>query len=78
MINNLTNNNLFNTIAVSHVILISLALLIILFKDKISSYLLIIDYPDGILKKHKSPTPRLGGLILFFYILPAMFLNYTI
>jgi UDP-GlcNAc:undecaprenyl-phosphate GlcNAc-1-phosphate transferase len=78
MINNLTNNNLFNTIAVSHVILISLALLIIFFKDKISSYLLIIDYPDGILKKHKSPTPRLGGLVLFFYILPAMFLNYTI
>lgn len=78
MINNLTNNNLLNTIAVSHVILISLALLIIFFKDKISSYLLIIDYPDGILKKHKLPTPRLGGLVLFFYILPAILLNYAI
>ena len=41
MINNLTNSNLLNTIAVSHVILISLALLIIFFKDKLLSSLFV-------------------------------------
>jgi UDP-GlcNAc:undecaprenyl-phosphate GlcNAc-1-phosphate transferase len=78
MINNFTNNNLFIILTLSHIILISFALLIIFFKDKISSYFLIIDYPDSSLKIHQLPTPRLGGLVLFSYVIPALLLNFTI
>jgi len=72
------NNNLFGIFTLAHIILISCVLLIIFFKEKISSYLKIIDYPDGKLKIHQVPTPRLGGLILFIYLLPALILNYII
>lgn len=67
-----------NNLILVHIILMSLSFFIIFFKDKISSYLKIIDYPDNNLKIHKAPTPRLGGIILFFYILPALLLNYEI
>jgi UDP-GlcNAc:undecaprenyl-phosphate GlcNAc-1-phosphate transferase len=67
-----------NNLILVHIILMSLSFFIIFFKDKISSYLKIIDYPDSNLKIHKVPTPRLGGIIMFFYILPALLLNYEI
>jgi UDP-GlcNAc:undecaprenyl-phosphate GlcNAc-1-phosphate transferase len=67
-----------NNFIFAHAILISFSFFLIFFKDKISSYLKIIDYPDNNLKIHQAPTPRLGGVILFFYTLPALFLNWVI
>jgi UDP-GlcNAc:undecaprenyl-phosphate GlcNAc-1-phosphate transferase len=67
-----------NNLILAHIILMSFSFFIIFFKDKISSYLKIIDYPDNILKIHQDPTPRLGGMILFFYILPALLINWEI
>lgn len=78
MINNFLNINLLNIINLIHIILVICVLLIILFKDKISFYLHIMDYPDNNLKIHRTPTPRLGGLILYTYILPTTILNYII
>ena len=78
MIDSFANYNLILILTLPHILLITFAFLIIFFKDKISSYLNIIDYPDSSLKIHQSPTPRLGGLVLFFYLLPALLLNYTI
>ena len=78
MINIFTNNNLSSILTISHIILISFALLIIFFKEKISLYLKIIDYPNTSIKIHQLPTPRLGGLVLFFYALPALLINHII
>jgi len=76
--NNFFGNNSYTLLVFTHIILISIVCLIIFFKNKISTYLKIIDYPDNNLKIHQIPTPRLGGLILFFYTLPALLLNYQI
>ena len=76
--NNLFNNNLYILLICAHIILICFVYFIIFFKDKISSYLKIVDYPDDNLKLHLFPTPCLGGLILLFYTLPALLLNYQI
>jgi UDP-GlcNAc:undecaprenyl-phosphate GlcNAc-1-phosphate transferase len=76
MIHSFPNYNL--VIILNHVFLISCTILIIFFRNKISSNLNIIDYPDSSIKIHQSPTPRLGGLVLFSYLLPALLLNYTI
>jgi UDP-GlcNAc:undecaprenyl-phosphate GlcNAc-1-phosphate transferase len=76
--NNFFGNNSYILLVFTHFILISIVCLIIFFKNKISTYLKIIDYPDNNLKIHQIPTPRLGGLILFFYTLPALLLNYQI
>lgn len=76
-------NNFFSTysyilLICAHIILLSIVCLIIFFKNKISSFLKIIDYPDTNLKIHTFPTPRFGGLIIFLYTLPALLLNYQI
>jgi len=73
-------NNFFkiNNLILAHITLMGFSFFIIFFKDKISSYLKIIDYPDNILKIHQDPTPRLGGVILFFYIVPALLINWEI
>ncbi len=42
-------------------------------QKKISYKLNLIDYPENIRKKHKSPTPVSGGLILFFSLLLPIF-----
>lgn len=76
--NNFFGNNSYILLIYAHIILISIVCLIIFFKNKISTYLKIIDYPDNNLKIHQIPTPRLGGLILFFYTLPTLLLNYQI
>ena len=78
MINIFSNHSLSNILTISHIILISFALLIIFFKEKISLYLRIIDYPDVSIKIHQLPTPRLGGVVLFSYALPALLLNHII
>jgi UDP-GlcNAc:undecaprenyl-phosphate GlcNAc-1-phosphate transferase len=78
MINIFSNHSLSNILTISHFILISFALLIIFFKEKISLYLRIIDYPDVSIKIHQLPTPRLGGVVLFSYALPALLLNHII
>jgi len=77
-VKNFFGNNSYILLIYFHVILISIVCVIIFFKNKISTYLKIIDYPDNNLKIHQIPTPRLGGLILFFYIMPALLLNYQI
>ncbi len=73
---NLFNNNVYILLICAHIVLLSFVYFIIFFKDKISFYLKIVDYPDTNLKFHRFPTPCLGGLILFFYTLPALLLNY--
>lgn len=78
MMNNFFNSNLYFLLICSHIVLIGFIYFIIFFRDKISFYLKIIDYPDTNLKFHRFPTPCLGGLILFFYTLPALLLNYQI
>ena len=40
-------------------------LLLLIFHEKISYKIKLIDYPDGNRKKHKKPTPVSGGLIIF-------------
>jgi UDP-GlcNAc:undecaprenyl-phosphate GlcNAc-1-phosphate transferase len=74
--NHFFNNNTYISLICAHVVLISIVCLIIFFKNKISTNLKIIDYPDTNLKIHKLPTPSFGGLILFFYTLPALLINY--
>jgi UDP-GlcNAc:undecaprenyl-phosphate GlcNAc-1-phosphate transferase len=68
----------FNDLVLTHVILICFSFFIIFFKNKISTYLKIIDYPDNNLKIHQTPTPRLGGILLFIYILPSILVNWEI
>jgi UDP-GlcNAc:undecaprenyl-phosphate GlcNAc-1-phosphate transferase len=74
----MNNSFIINNIILIHIILISFSFIIIFFKSEISNYLKIIDYPDNNLKIHKLPTPRLGGIILFFYILPSLLIHYKI
>ena len=50
--------------------LIFLSLLI--FHEKISHKIKLIDYPDNNRKKHKKPTPVSGGLIVFFSSIPLI------
>ena len=75
MMINFMNSNAFDLIFF-HLILVSLAFLLISYREKISSYLQIIDYPyNNNLKIHKLPIPRFGGIILFFYTFFALFLS---
>ena len=75
---NFISNNNIQIFIITHIILLGCVFFIVYFKDKISVYLNIIDFPDNHIKVHKLPTPRLGGVILIFYILPALLINYHI
>ena len=68
MVSNFMNNNEFIITIIFHSILASITLLLISFREKLSSYFQIIDYPNSNhLKIHNLPIPRFGGIILFFY-----------
>lgn len=56
--------------------LIFLSLLI--FHEKISYKIKLIDYPDNNRKKHKKPTPVSGGLIVFFSSIPLIIYYFNI
>jgi len=79
MVSNFMNNNEFIITIIFHSILASITLLLISFREKLSSYFQIIDYPNSNhLKIHNLPIPRFGGIILFFYTFLALSLNYII
>ena len=75
---NFISNDYILIFFITHGILVGCTFFIIFFRDKISILLNILDFPDNPIKIHKLPIPRLGGLIILFYILPALFVNYGI
>ena len=75
---NFISNENIKIFIITHIILLGCIFFIVYFKDKISVYLNILDFPDNHIKIHKLPIPRLGGLIILFYILPALLINYHI
>ena len=75
---NFISNDSIKIFIITHIILLGCVFFIVYFKDKISVYLNIIDFPDHHIKVHQLPTPRLGGVMLIFYILPALLINYHI
>jgi len=58
--------------------LIFLNFIIYLKIDKISVLINLYDRPDNKLKKHKSSTPLLGGLIFFLNLFLIIFFNYLL
>ena len=76
--NNFFSNYSYIIPIYAHIILTCIVCLVIFFRNKISTYLKIIDYPDNSLKIHQFPTPCIGGIILFFYTLTTLLLNYQI
>ena len=58
--------------------LIFLNFIIFLKIDKMSVFINLYDIPDNKLKKHKSSTPLLGGIIFFLNLLLIIFLNYLL
>jgi UDP-GlcNAc:undecaprenyl-phosphate GlcNAc-1-phosphate transferase len=58
--------------------LVFLNFIIFLKIDRISVLINLYDIPDNKLKKHKSSTPLLGGLIFFLNLLLIFFLNYLL
>ena len=53
-------------------------LLLLIFHEKISYKIKLIDYPDGNRKKHKKPTPVSGGLIIFLSSIPLIIYYFDI
>ena len=73
MMINFINSNAFDLIFF-HLILVSLAFLLISYREKISSYLQIIDYPyNNNLKIHKYLFHDLEVLFYFFILLNFLY-----
>ncbi len=60
-----------------HFFFIIYSFLIYKYRNKISTTFGLMDFPDNIRKSHSEPTPAVGGLILFPYVLSALiYLNF--
>ncbi len=51
-----------------HFFFIIYSILIYIYRDKISTKLKLMDFPDNIRKSHSTPVSSIGGLIIFPYI----------
>jgi UDP-GlcNAc:undecaprenyl-phosphate GlcNAc-1-phosphate transferase len=58
--------------------LVFLNFIIFLKIDRISVLINLYDIPDNKLKKHKSSTPLLGGIIFFLNLFLIIFFNYLL
>ena len=60
-----------------HLFFIIYSILIYRYRNKISTKLKLMDFPDNIRKSHFVPVPAIGGLIIFPYIVSALiYLNF--
>ena len=60
-----------------HFFFIIYSILIYRYRNKISTKLKLMDFPDNIRKSHFVPVPAIGGLIIFPYIISALiYLNF--
>jgi len=79
IIRSFIESNPYTAIIFTHLALLSFALIIIFYREKISYTLQIIDFPNhNDIKIHKTPTPRVGGIILFFYTFSALLISASI